>query len=154
MVVKWPSSKVVIFFIGQSLSHIFICLINLFGFESTHHNKRLSKKQPFWYKKHFQMKQLLLIFFFHQNQGTPKVLPSHPVIKINFTSKISKCLFPLNPNWHELWKQKECLSLAPHWGIFYKTRLAWQGAELTQLISIFTSKTVIENFNKNSADKM
>ena len=27
----------------------------------------------------------------------------------------------LSPNWHELWKQEKCLSLAPPRGIFYKT---------------------------------
>ena len=46
----------------------------------------------------------------------------------------------LNPNWHELWKQEKCSSLAPPRGIFYKTQWACQGVKLTQLMSILTSK--------------
>ena len=42
---------------------------------------------------------------------------------------LQKC-FPLNPNWHELWKQEKCSSLAPPRDIFY---------ELVRM-SIFTSK--------------
>ena len=48
----------------------------------------------------------------------------------------------LNPNWHELWKQEKCSTLAPPRGIFYKTQWAWQGVKLTRLMSIFTSKKV------------
>ena len=48
----------------------------------------------------------------------------------------------LNPNWHELWKQEKCSSLAPPRDIFYKTQWACQGVKLTRLMSIFTSKKV------------
>ena len=69
-------------YLGKSGLLRFIFLINLFGFESIHHNKRLLKKQPLCCIKHFQMKQFLPICFFHHNEGTPKVLPSLPVNKI------------------------------------------------------------------------
>ena len=45
---------------------------------------------------------------------------------------------PTLPNWHELWKQEKCLSLAPPRKFFHKTR--W--VRLTQLMSIFTSQNV------------
>ena len=48
----------------------------------------------------------------------------------------------VNPDWHEQWKQEKWSSLVPPRGIFYKTKWAWQGAKLTWLMSIFTSKTV------------
>ena len=48
----------------------------------------------------------------------------------------------LNPNWHELWKQEKCSSLAPPRCIFHKTQWAWQDVKLTRLMSIFTSKKV------------
>ena len=48
----------------------------------------------------------------------------------------------VNPDWHELWKQEKCSSLEPLSGIFYKNQWAWQGVNLTQIVSIFTSKKV------------
>ena len=56
----------------------------------------------------------------------------------------------LNPNWHELWKQEKCSSLAPPIGMFYKTQWAWQGVKLTQfLIKIQLRKS----YKKVLADK-
>ena len=46
----------------------------------------------------------------------------------------------VNPNWHELWKQEKCSSLAPPRGIFYK--IQWACQFLPQF------------FDKNSADKI
>ena len=55
---------------------------------------------------------------------------------------------PLNPHWHELWKQEKCSSLVPPKDIFYKTQWACQGVKLTLLKSIFTSKKVWNFFVK------
>ena len=48
----------------------------------------------------------------------------------------------VNPNWHELWKQEKCSSLAPFRDIFYMTQWACQGIKLTRLMWIFTSKKI------------
>jgi hypothetical protein len=45
----------------------------------------------------------------------------------------------LNPNWHELRKQKKCSSLVPPKSKFYKTQWAWQAVKLTWLMSIINS---------------
>ena len=37
--------------------------------------------------------------------------------------------FEFNPNWHELWKQEECSSLAPPWDTFYKTQWTFEGVK-------------------------
>ena len=74
--------------------------------------------------------------------------------------KHNKCLkekkksATLFPNWHELWKQEKNSSLAPPRDNFSKTKPAWQGVKLTWLMSIFTSKNVLEIFDKNSAQNL
>ena len=50
----------------------------------------------------------------------------------------------INPNWHELWKQEKCSSLAPPSGIFYKTQWARKGIKLIWLMSSFTSEKVLK----------
>ena len=40
----------------------------------------------------------------------------------------------VNPDWHELWEQEKCSSLAPHGDVFYKTQWVYQGVKLTRLM--------------------
>ena len=54
----------------------------------------------------------------------------------------------INPNWHELWEQEKCSSLAPPRDISYKTQWVCQGVKLTRLMSICTSKKVWKFFVK------
>ena len=63
-----------------------------------------------------------------------------------------KLLFDFNPDWHELWKQEKCSSLALPRGTFYKSQWAWQGVKSTPLMSIFTSS--LESLDKKSAEKI
>ena len=49
---------------------------------------------------------------------------------------------------------KKNSSLEPPRSKFYKIQWAWQGVKLTRLMSIFTSKKVLEIFDTNSAHKI
>ena len=55
----------------------------------------------------------------------------------------------INPNWHKVWKQEKYSSLVTPWA-----QWAWQGVKLTLLMSIFTSKKVLEIFGISSAVKI
>ena len=60
----------------------------------------------------------------------------------------------VNPNWHELWKQGKCLSLAPPRSIFYKTKWAWYGVKLTLIdVNVHILRS-LDIFDENSGDKI
>ena len=65
---------------------------------------------------------------------------NHP--KVPYCKEIRKISGLFNPNWHELWKQEKCSSLATPWNMFYMIQWAWQGVKLTWKMSIFTAKEV------------
>ena len=60
-------------------------------------------------------------------------------------------MIELNPNWHELWKQEKCSSLAPPRGIFYKDTMILGGHQIN--VNFHLQKS-LEIFDKNSADKI
>ena len=75
------------------------------------------------------------------NNSLPPTCHSGELIQ-NYKRILATGIF--NPNWHELWKQDKWSSLVPPRGIFFKTHWAWQGAKLTRLMSVFTSKIVLK----------
>ena len=57
------------------------------------------------------------------------------VLKLNFAR-----INVLNPNWHELWKQKRMLIFGLHQGTFFTSKKVWKSLIKTQLTKWYPKK--------------
>ena len=65
-------------------------------------------------------------------------MPKNPCTK--WRNWFNSSSLQLNPNWHELWKQEKCSSLAPPRGAFLSDSMSLSGCQINPIDVNFTSK--------------
>ena len=89
------------------------------------------------------------------------ILQLYLIKKLRFTNEwidywriLNHLCTVVNPDWHELWKQEKCSSLATPRGIFYSAQWAWRGCQINKIGFNFHLQKSLEIFDECSADKI